>query len=315
MAFDHGCQFFQGGDAEFREKILNPWLKAGLAAEWRGRFAGAGDFFGIGRETVYVGVGGMHTVTAGAAQTLECNHSNFVARRGVRVGAVARAGDRWALSGVGGEALSVSLKSSDVEERVRPQRSANSTPSSSPMRRRPRVLASRVRACPRKPCDVEARPGSGARGHVHRNSRVRGTSARVIHAFLQDSTLWFAARTNSKPGFEASRRVLDARQHAGRAAAEVERVPMRDPATGAFIPQAPRLRGPARALLDAFAAAAGAPLPAHTALHARAGAPRFPRRSRTAATPTAARRLPRACRVRVRRVSTQICGPRGRRRR
>ena len=37
MAFDHGCQFFQGGDAEFREKILNPWLKAGLAAEWRGR--------------------------------------------------------------------------------------------------------------------------------------------------------------------------------------------------------------------------------------------------------------------------------------
>ena len=45
---------------------------------------------------------------------------------------------------------------------------------------------------------------------------------------------------------------------------------MRDPATGAFIPQSPEvLEAPARALLDAFATAVGAPLPAHTYLHAQ----------------------------------------------
>ena len=277
MAFDHGCQFFQGGDDEFREKILNPWLKAGLAAEWRGRFAGAGDFFGIGSETVYVGVGGMHTVTAGAAQQLECNHSNFVARRGVRVGAVARAGDRWALSGVGGEAAihDSTLKSSDVE-------------------------AARAAAALGEFDAVIVTDASAAQESWHRASaglpeaflamskrvrdRVRVAMFTAIVAFEApvpgafDASsfqgaggLWFAAKTNSKPGFESlEKECWTLVSTPAWAAAEVERVPMRDPATGAFIPQSAEvLEAPARALLDAFAAAIGAPLPAHTYLHAQ----------------------------------------------
>ena len=52
---------------------------------------------------------------------------------------------------------------------------------------------------------------------------------------------------------------------------------MRDPATGAFIPQSAEvLEAPARALLDAFAAAVGAPLPAHTYLHAQRWGSAFP---------------------------------------
>ena len=283
MAFDHGCQFFQGGDAEFRDKILNPWLNAGLAAEWQGKFAGAGDFFGIGSETVYVGVGGMHTVTAGAAQMLECNHSNFVARRGVRVGAVARAGDRWALSGVGGEAAihDSKLKSSDVEE-------------------------ARAAAALGEFDAVIVTDASAAQESWHRASaglpeaflamsksvqdRVRVAMFTAIVAFearvpvdfdassFQDSTLWFAARTNSKPGFESlEKECWTLVSTPAWAAAEVERVPMRDPATGAFIPQSAEvLEAPARALLDAFAAAVGAPLPAHTYLHAQRWGSAFP---------------------------------------
>ena len=283
MAFDHGCQFFQGGDDEFREKILNPWLKAGLAAEWRGRFAGTGDFFGIGSETVYVGIGGMHTVTAGAAQMLECNHSNFVARRGVRVGTFARNGDRWALSGVGGEAAihDSKLKSSDVEE-------------------------ARAAAALGEFDAVIVTDASAAQESWHRASaglpeaflamskrvrdRVRVAMFTAIVAFeapvpvaydassFEGSPIWFAARTNSKPGFEAlEKECWTLVSTPAWAAAEVERVPMRDPATGAFIPQSAEvLEAPARALLDAFAAAVGAPLPAHTYLHAQRWGSAFP---------------------------------------
>ena len=282
MAFDHGCQFFQGGDAEFRDKILDSWLKAGLAAEWQGKFAGAGDFFGIGRETVYVGIGGMHTVTAGAAQMLECNHSNFVARRGVRVGAVARAGDRWALSGVGGEAAihDSTLKSSDVEE-------------------------ARAAAALGEFDAVIVTDASAAQESWHRASaglpeaflamskrvrdRVRVAMFTAIVAFeapvpvaydassFEGSPIWFAARTNSKPGFESlEKECWTLVSTPAWAAAEVERVPMRDPATGAFIPQSAEvLEAPARALLDAFAAAVGA-LPAHTYLHAQRWGSAFP---------------------------------------
>ena len=283
MAFDHGCQFFQGGDAEFREKILNSWLKAGLAAEWRGRFAGAGDFFGVGRETVYVGVGGMHTVTAGAAQQLECNHSNFVARRGVRVGAFARAGDRWALSGVGGEAAihDSKLKSSDVEE----ARAAAAlgefdavivTDASAAQESWHRASA----GLPEAFLAMSKRVRDRVR--VAMFTAIVAFEARVPVAFdassFQDSTLWFAARTNSKPGFEAlEKECWTLVSTPAWAAAEVERVPMRDPATGAFIPQSPEvLEAPARALLDAFAAEVGAPLPAHTYLHAQRWGSAFP---------------------------------------
>ena len=286
MAFDHGCQFFQGGNAEFREKILDPWLKAGLAAEWRGRFAGAGDFFGVGEGEggqVYVGIGGMHTVTAGAAQMLECNHSNFVAHRGVRVGAVARAGDRWALSGVGGEAAihDSKLKSSDVEE-------------------------ARAAAALGEFDAVIVTDASAAQESWHRASaglpeaflamskrvrdRVRVAMFTAIVAFeapvpvaydassFEGSPIWFAARTNSKPGFESlEKECWTLVSTPAWAAAEVERVPMRDPATGAFIPQSPEvLEAPARALLDAFAAEVGAPLPAHTYLHAQRWGSAFP---------------------------------------
>merc|ERR1719181_498449 len=218
----------------------------------------------------------MHTVTAGAAQQLECNHSNFVAQRGVRVGAVARNGDRWALSGVGGEAAihDSKLKSSEVEE-------------------------ARAAAALGEFDAVIVTDASAAQESWHRASAglpeaflamskrvrdwVRVAMFTAMVAFeervpvsydassFQDSTLWYAARTNSKPGFESlEKECWTLVSTPAWAAAEVERVPMRDPATGAFIPQSAEvLEAPARALLDAFAAEVGAPLPAHTYLHAQ----------------------------------------------
>ena len=281
-------------------KILTPWLKAGLAAEWRGRFAGAGDFFGVGRETVYVGVGGMHTVTAGAAQTLECNHSNFVARRGVRVGAVARAGDRWALSGVGGEAAihDSSLKSSDVE-------------------------AARAAAALGEFDAVIVTDASAAQESWHRASaglpeaflamskrvrdRVRVAMFTAIVAFeervpvsrrlsFEGPVLWYAARTNSKPGFEASRRSAGRSQHAGWAAAEVERVPMRTLQQVHLFLKVQRSWRHRRGRCSMPSRPRSARRYQRTRISTRsAGALHSLRPSRTVATPTAARTQQRTC--------------------
>jgi predicted NAD/FAD-dependent oxidoreductase len=214
---------------------------------------------------------------------LECNHANFVARRGVRVGAVARAGDRWALSGVGGEAAihDSALASSDVE-------------------------AARAAAALGEFDAVIVTDASAAQESWHRASaglpeaflamskrvrdRVRVAMFTAIVAFEArvpvdfdassfdgGGAIWFAARTNSKPGFKAlEKECWTLVSTPAWAAAEVERVPMRDPATGAFIPQSPEvLEAPARALLDAFAAAVG-PLPPHTYLHAQRWGSAFP---------------------------------------
>jgi predicted NAD/FAD-dependent oxidoreductase len=288
MAFDHGCQFFRADDDEFRDKILDPWLEAGLAAEWRGTFAGAGDFFGLGGAgaggPVYVGKDGMHQVTAGAVERLERDHPNFVARRGVRVGAVARAGDRWALSGVGGEAAihDSTLTSAEVE-------------------------AARAAAALGEWYDaVIVTDASAAQESWHRASagipeaflaiahrvqdRVRVAMFTAIVAFDEPvpvdydasafegaGALWFAARTNSKPGCETlEKECWTLVSTPAWAAAEVERVPMRD-AAGAFIAQSKEcLEAPAHALLAAFAAEVGKPLPAHSYLYAQRWGSAFP---------------------------------------
>jgi len=71
-----------------------------------------------------------------------------------------------------------------------------------------------------------------------------------------DGTLWFAARTQSKPGLNNSAKfdcwtLVSTPKYA---AAEIDRVPMQDPKTGAFIPQdmAYLRDGPSSTLLAAF---------------------------------------------------------------
>jgi len=96
-------------------------------------------------------------------------------------------------------------------------------------------------------------------------------------AFEGAGALWFAARTNSKPGCETlEKECWTLVSTPAWAAAEVERVPMRD-AAGAFIAQSKEcLEAPAHALLAAFAAEVGKLLPAHSYLYAQRWGSAFP---------------------------------------
>lgn len=106
LRFDHGCQFFRADSAEFETTILSEWLSAGWAAEWRARFGGDGNFFGLPPDDsrpVYAGVGGMHRIAA--SQLAEAARTGRVAiRQGTRVACIKRVGESWEVAGVSGSA-------------------------------------------------------------------------------------------------------------------------------------------------------------------------------------------------------------------
>mmetsp|Transcript_8628 Transcript_8628/g.25960 ORF Transcript_8628/g.25960 Transcript_8628/m.25960 type:complete len:437 (+) Transcript_8628:235-1545(+) len=287
LAFDHGCQFIRADDDEFREHVLQDWLRAGVVAEWRGRFsAGAVDFFGVGgrdASPVYSGVGGMHAVCS-LDDLARDRGESLILRRGVRVGSVSRAEDgRWSLAGVGGEAAI--HDSAVASAAVEAARAADGLGAFDV------VLVTDASAAQEGWHRASAGlPESFLRNAAKRVAdRVRIVLFTAMVAFERPvaldldaltadggSALWFAARTNSKPGLAAvASDCWTLVSTPAYAAAEIERVPMRD-ASGAFVPQSAEvLRGPAEALLKAFEARVGA-LPEHTYLHAQRWGSAFP---------------------------------------
>ena len=262
LRFDHGCQFTRADDSRMRA-LVERWVGLGWAAEWRGRFGVAGegeamDFFGLPshREPVFVGVGGMHMlprrVLANCGATLH---------RGVRVARMERdeATSTWTLHGVGGEAAyhdtaeasaaaaaPTALGSFDIV--------VLTDVSSS--------FGSWHRASAGLPPDFGARVGA----------RVRVPLFAAMVAFREPlnlpldaitfagSGLWFAARSQSKPGLggvgggEGDCECWTLVSTPRFAADEISDTPMQDASTGAFKPQEDSYlnTGPAPALLRAF---------------------------------------------------------------
>lgn len=246
----------------------------------------------------------MHSLTESATAALERDRPTFVARRGVRVGAVSRAGDRWALAGVGGEAAihDSKLASTDVE----------AARSEAALGEYDAVIVTDASAAQeswhRASAGLPAAFVAGAAARVKDRARVALFTAIVAFdapvstsydaaAFGGAGGLWFAAKNNAKPGLAfLEKECWTLVSTPAWAAAEVERVllwaergsrrrrdvefsgpghtrsaqvPMRDPATGAFIPQSREvLDAPAAALLEAFEAQVGE-LPTHSYLHAQ----------------------------------------------
>lgn len=277
--FDHGCQFFRADTARFRA-VVDGWCERGWAQEWRGRFGtlpgsggsdGAGaDFFGLpSQPPFFCGVGGAHTL---AIELLAAATGSAVSvRTGTRVASIrpapgdetAAAPPAWQLSGTSGPAAF-----HDTSEACAQAADPNF------LGEFDAVLVTDV---------------SASMGQWHRASagvpealarRVRGRVRVALFAALVafdapvptnldaaavsgDGALWFAARTASKPGFNGGCECWTLVSTPAYAAAEVERVPMQDPETGAFIPQTPEyLRdGPCALLLAAFAQSVGAPMP------------------------------------------------------
>jgi len=280
FAWDHGCQFFRADTAEFRENLLKPWLQQGLASKWAGRFGcvgeGCPDFFGVGptAQDVYCGTGGMHSIVCGAisaaVETAKEAGGVVDVQVGVRVGGLEcveyEGMTKWQLHGVSGS-LAYHDSKHNNEEEVMAARAANIlgtfdfvilTDASAAMDGWHRASA----GLPRDFIDSVAK-------RVRDRVRVALFTAMVVFTkpvptdldaiTFKDPTIWFAARTASKPG--ASRRALAGEcwtlvSTAHYATNEIQRVPMQDPDTGVFIPQDPEyLNTPARDLIMAFEAA------------------------------------------------------------
>ena len=284
LRFDHGCQFFRADTPTIRG-MVNEWIEAGFVEEWKGKFVSVpaqddrktgrqeddSSFFGFpSQPPFFVGVGGMHSVTRGL---LNNDQSSFITVHvGQRVSGMTRnepkiiktnetlgaSAPKWTLFGTTGEAAF-----HDTDEKMAKQAShmvlgaqcydavvltdISSTSFSSWHRASagvPEEFANRVKS--RVKCRVPLFTAM-----VAFESRLP-IDADAIN-FPDDNTLWFAARNNSKPGFDSAfggnkdENGLDGNEWdcwtlvstPEFAIEKIQDTPMQDPETGAFIPQHP----------------------------------------------------------------------------
>jgi len=262
FAFDHGCQFFRADSQRFREELLQDWLDLKWAAEWKGRFGVLGtgsanaDFFGFPNQPPYFcGVGGMSALPIAILEDTVAS-GVVCLRSGVRVASTAQLnGGKWLLSGTSGRAA---FHDTAEEEAARASPDALGEFDAVVVTDVSASMAGWHRASAGIPEEVAAQ----VRG------RTRVVLFTALFAFEQplnleleafsaaDEVLWFASRTRSKPGLEdaASYDCWTLVSTPKYAAAEVGRVPMQDPKTGAFRPQEMSYlrEGPCNELLEAF---------------------------------------------------------------
>lgn len=263
FAFDHGCQFFRADSPRFQQELLSDWLGRRWVAEWTGKFSSlcndstqSADFFGFPNHApYYCGIGGMAALPISILEHA-ASDSKLQVRSGVRVAGTARlSSGKWLLSGTSGRAAFHDTAEEEAA-RVSPDTLGEFDV----------VIVTDVSASMagwhRASAGIPEEIASKIRG------RTRICLFTALFAFEQplpldeaafsaaDDTLWFAARTRSKPGLENAGKYdcWTLVSTAKYAAAEIQRVPMQDPKTGAFIPQdMSYLReGPCLELLHAF---------------------------------------------------------------
>jgi predicted NAD/FAD-dependent oxidoreductase len=289
--FDHGCQFTRADDPAMQE-LVDGWVRNGWAERWAGQFGcitadGAaddnrdveGDFFGLpsSGSPVYVGVGGMHLLPRRILA-----QSGATVHAGVRIGGVQRLDSgQYELLGVGGEAAfhdTTEAFAAGARADTRGTFDAvlftDISSSFDEWHRAsagvPEAIASRVRQRVRVPlfsCMVALEwPVADA--------------VQLDAITVRDSdVLWFAARSQSKPGVcTGAAECWTLVSTASYAAKEVGRELMQDATTLAFKPQTNEYLNsvPGPALLAAFERAirpllvkAGKPMPGALYLQAQ----------------------------------------------
>ena len=280
MQWDHGCQFFRADIDRRFQMLVEDLMKEGIVAEWKGNFrqrsASSGgdqrqqhyDFFGMpSTSPFYVGVDGMQNVCKGIVDrvTRESESSsdsinddaaiiNLTTFTGTRVADLERdaIASKWILKGTSGETAF-----HDTPEKVVQQQSQNNPNGN--------ILGHFAGYGAVILTDVS----SSSFGQWHRASagvpedfadRVRRrVGARVplftvmiafdstnsgipfdAATFDDNPTLWFASKTNSKPGSLTSIDVAECWTLVSTpeyAMSKIEETPMQDPQTGEFIPQ------------------------------------------------------------------------------
>ena len=243
--FDHGCQFFRADSEEMSSSILQEWLSKGWVAPWDARLGciklpgdiPAVDFFGVPglAENVYVGVGGMHMLPRKIIQS-----SGAQVHRGTRVTSVRKKGDRWELRGVTGDAAyHDTTESTALEELDHVLAEADA------------VVFTDISSASDSWHRASAGIPAALREQIPNKARVPLFSCMValsdpVSAWVpfdgftvgKESNLWFAARSQSKPGFpQGGTECWTLVSTPAFAVQQISETTMRDPVTGAFRPQ------------------------------------------------------------------------------
>jgi predicted NAD/FAD-dependent oxidoreductase len=234
LEWDHGCQFFRADTERFRQKVEG-WIEGGMCQEWFAKFgqdSSSADFFGLpGKPPFFVGMKGLIDSLL--------NEEGIHVYSGQRVSSLEREGKVWKLLGVHGEAA---FHDTSVEAKPQPIGSTNGYDA---------VVLTDVSSS----FDSWHRASAGvpaafaARVRERAGSRVPLFSAMVAFeqpsqipfdatAFDQNESIWFAAKTNSKPGMGALEQecwtIISTPEYAMRQISEIQ---MQDKETGAFQPQ------------------------------------------------------------------------------
>jgi len=274
MRWDHGCQFFRADTDRFK-LLVKELMAEGVCDEWKGNFRSSSttsgtckhDFFGMpSSPPFYVGADGMQSVSKGVLDRMiraqedaedggknEIRDSHFHSSRslstltlftGTRVSELDRdeTSQKWKLWGASGNAAFHDTPEKVVQqsnERVLLGESEGYdgiilTDVSSSFGKWHRASAGVPESFA---CRVRERVG--ARVPLFTVMIAFETKSKIPFdaATFDHDILWFASKTNSKPGMEGLKECWTLVSSPEYAMEKIEETPMQDPKSGEFIPQ------------------------------------------------------------------------------
>jgi len=257
LKFDHGCQFFRGDTPQF-QSILKTWIQKDYVREWKGNFQSSNgmssdrEFFGLpSTPPFYVAVNGMQSLAKNVLDQVISSASNdnkfteLQVFSGTRVDQLERdtSSNKWKLHGTSGVAAY-----HDTPEKI--AQSNNTTSIIGQESGYDAIILSDVsssfgkwhRASAGVPESFAKRVRERVGARVPLFSCMiafdKDTNIPFDAASFDDSIVWFAAKSNSKPGMEALHKecwtIVSTPEYA---MAKIEETPMQDAITGEFIPQ------------------------------------------------------------------------------
>jgi predicted NAD/FAD-dependent oxidoreductase len=244
--FDHGCQFFRADTPEMKTELLPHWSSKGWVAPWQARLgclrnderAEEVDFFGIPtkKDHVYIGVGGMHRLPRRILES-----SNATVHRGTRVSSVLKNDQgKWDIYAITGKAAIHDTKESeamDATEQIIETVDA--------------VVFTDISSSAESWHRASAGIPDSLRQNIPEKVKIPLFSCMVAlshpiadqlpfdgFTVAESSELWFAARSQSKPGVPQCRaECWTLISTPSFAVDQIRETEMRDPITGNFRPQ------------------------------------------------------------------------------
>lgn len=251
FVFDHGAQFFRS-DTSIMKGICKSWLQKGLVSEWKGRHDGSGDFFGLPhqKDPVYVSAkGGMNNIPLELIREAVTLNSKFQFFQGIRVESIQKRSNtnkKWALMGKSGRAAFHDTPEEESKaQKCVPLHDHDGydiivlTDISSSFGNWHRASA----GVPPHFAEM-VRKKAGSRiplfsCMVSFKEPLNLSVSSITFDTNKSSCVWFASRTNSKPGFQDHRESWTIISTPEYGIQKIIETPMQDIVTGAFLPQSP----------------------------------------------------------------------------